>query len=137
VDQKSIQRVVELFQRTLRDQASDNGWHLAGAIGVRVMAGTKALLGMNQWPLSCALELPSIRTAYVSHLYRSLYTALQRQQIPFVCHWGQEHQMTPSDVRAVYGQKADAWCGVRKRLLDGRGQFVFGSAYLESLGLGA
>jgi hypothetical protein len=135
VDHKSIERVVELFQRTLRDQASDKGWHLAGAIGVRVMKGTNALLGMNQWPLSCALELPSIRTTFVSQLYKSLYSALERQGIPYVCHWGQEHQMTAANVRAVYGSKADAWCGVRKRVLDAKGQFVFGSAHLESLGL--
>ncbi len=135
VDHKHIQRVVQLLKKTLHERALDHGQHLAGAMGVRVMAGTKALLGMNQWPLSCAIELPSIRTTFVSELYASLYKAIRDQQIPFVCHWGQEHQMTAADVNAAYGAKADAWRGVRKRLLDAKGQKVFGSTYLEKLGL--
>jgi hypothetical protein len=134
VRQADIRAAMDTIRKTLSDEAG-GGRFLAGAIGVRVMAGTNAHLGMNQWPISCAIEMPSVHTTFTLALYDRLYAALDAKGIGFVCHWGQQHSMTPEHVQDSYGAKADAWRSARKELLSDTGQLVFGSQYLDDLGL--
>jgi hypothetical protein len=135
VDQTNVKRALETIRDELHDLASTNGYHLAGGIGVRIIKGTEALLGMNRWPLTACIELPSIRTSFVHDIYRHIYRALEMKNIEYVCHWGQQHQMTPGHIHSVYGAKATAWKNVRRHLLDATGQWVFGTDHLTTLGL--
>jgi hypothetical protein len=135
VNADDVEIAIRTIRETLRFAALRDSMVLAGALGVRVMAGTKALLGMNMWPFTAAIEIPSIKTPYIQELYRRIYTDLSAK-IRYACHWGQQHQMTPLFVQAMYGQRADAWRESRERLLDGAGRKVFGTPYITQLGLG-
>lgn len=135
VDHANARRALHVLKDQLDKRSHEDGWHHAGLISARVMAGTRAHLGMNQWPLSCAIELPGIRTEYVNKLQRNLYLALSNASIPFVCHWGQEHRMERYQLDAVYGSKVEAWRSARRGLLDQKGLYVFGCDHLHHLGL--
>jgi D-arabinono-1,4-lactone oxidase len=112
------------------------GHHLLGPVAVRFAPKTSSLLGMNQGDMNCYIELPSVRTREVLEIYRAWWDALDRAAIPFGCHWGQLHGMTPERVQRFYGNRAERWRAARDRLLPSRdAQRVFSSPLLAEVGL--
>jgi D-arabinono-1,4-lactone oxidase len=128
-------RMLELLYEVLGSEAR-HGRHLLGPVALRFVPQTRSLLGMSQAPMSCYVELPSIRTHEVLGIYHAFYAALERDGIPFGCHWGQHHGMTPERLARYYGANADRWRAARDRLLPTReARRVFSSALLPEIGL--
>jgi FAD/FMN-containing dehydrogenase len=115
--------------------ADTRGEHLLGAVALRFVPRTHALLGMNIHAFNTFIELPSIRTPEVARLYRACYAELQARGIPFTCHWGQQHELDAAQVAHYFGDRAARWRAARRALLGELGQRVFASADLASLGL--
>jgi hypothetical protein len=100
-------------------QAEGNaGRHLLGALGIRFVPGTAALLGTNIHPMNAYMEFPSLNSSETSTIHQAVWSALTRAGIPFTCHWGQEYGMTPASVRAYFGDRVDRWKAARARLLS-------------------
>jgi hypothetical protein len=128
-------RMLELLYQVLESEAR-HGRHLLGPVALRYVPQTSSLLGMNQGPMSCYVELPSVRTREVLGIYRAFWDALERDGIPFGCHWGQLHGMTAARVDRFYGHNAARWRAARDRLLSTReAKRVFSSALLAEVGL--
>jgi hypothetical protein len=86
--------------------------------------------------MCCYVELPSVRTHEVLGIYRAIWDTLEREGIPFACHWGQLHGMTPDRVGRYYGANAERWRAARDRLLPTpEARRVFSSALLAEVGL--
>lgn len=135
VDQAVLQEALTVIYDVLREEA-DAGHLLLGGIGVRFVPRTEALLGMNVNPMNAYIELPSIRNAEVEGIYLAIWDALEASGLPFACHWGQLHGMTPSRLETYYGDRVDRWKAARGRLLSSEiSRRVFGSPLLADVGL--
>lgn len=116
-------------------EALASGVHFGGAMGIRFTGASSALLAMNTHEPSCFIELPCVRAAQTSKAFDLCAKALSSARIPWACHWGQTHRMSPSSVRAWWGARADDWVRVRNELLDARGRRVFSNPLLAETGL--
>ncbi len=122
---------------TLRAQAKVDK-HLLGAIGVRFIPKTTALLGPNLATMNTYIEFPSLASADISAIYAAVWKALGEKNIPFTCHWGQEYGMDSASVLKYFGvDRVARWKAARVTLLptpEARG--VFTNPMIEKLGLG-
>jgi hypothetical protein len=91
---------------------------------------------MNIHAMNCYIELPSVRTNGTLAVYRGIWDALEAAKIPYTCHWGQLHGMTPARARTYFGARLDAWTSARDTLLGATGKAVFSSPILAEVGLG-
>lgn len=130
-----VRAMLALLYQILESEARE-GRHLLGPVALRFVPETTALLGMSQARMCCYVELPSVRTNEVLGIYRAFWDALERENIPFGCHWGQLHGMTAKRVERFYGQNAERWRAARDRLLPTpEARKVFSSGMLAEVGL--
>jgi FAD/FMN-containing dehydrogenase len=135
VDQRRAHRALDILFEILRERA-DKGEHLLGAVAARFVPKTRALLGMNQSDMSCFIELPSIRNSEVENIYRAFWAALEKDSLPFTCHWGQTHGLDETRLRKYFGANVGLWKTARDRLLpSAEARRVFQSAILGEVGL--
>jgi hypothetical protein len=112
------------------------GRHLLGAVGVRFVPGTTALLGTNARPMNTYIEFPSLNSSQTSAIHQAVWKALATAGIPFTCHWGQEYGMTAASIRAYFGDRIDRWKAARARLLPTpAARAVFTNPLLEAMQL--
>jgi hypothetical protein len=136
VSQSRAHRTLELLYEVLSTQASQ-GEHVLGPVAVRFVPKTKALLGMNIHDMNCFIELPSVRNQEVLHIYKLWWDTLEREGIPYTCHWGQLHGMTPARVIKYFGDRVQRWKDARVRILPSEAaRRVFASPLLAEVGLG-
>jgi hypothetical protein len=134
VNHTDSERALEVIFSVLEEEAK-LGSFLLGAIGVRFVPQTRALLGMNVNPMNTYIELPSIRNDTVLRVYRAVWDGLERANIAFTCHWGQLHALDEANLRGYFGSRFDTWKAARAALLDVTGRRVFGAALLQQVGL--
>jgi hypothetical protein len=115
---------------------ADKGEHLLGAVAVRFVPKTKALLGMSVHDLDAYIELPSVRNSEVEGIFRAFWDSLEREGVPFTCHWGQVHGINPSRLATFFGNHVARWKAARADLLPSAdARRVFGSRLLGEVGL--
>jgi hypothetical protein len=108
-----------------------------GALGVRFVRGSEALLAMNNKKLNCFVELQGIFTNELSALHAAVGKGLRTAGIPYAGHWGQYAMNTPAVVASWWGTKAADWTLARKALLPTAvARKVFASPILAHAGLG-
>jgi len=134
VNQPDLRVAIPLILDTLRT-AADDGHHHLGAIGVRLVRKTDALLGMNIHPISAFIELPSVRNQDAIFVHNRVWTALDARGIRYTCHWGQLHNLTKPRLQVWYGDRLDRWVAAREALLEPKGRTVFRSDLLGDVGL--
>jgi hypothetical protein len=66
---------------------------------------------------------------------RAALAGLRAAGIPHAEHWGKLNQLSAASVRDTYGTDVESWMKARTELLDRDGEYVFGSAFLDRLGL--
>jgi len=121
---------------TLEAQAAANNQFM-GAIGVRFVKGSQALLALNTKSLNCFAELQGLYTDEFELIQTAIGKALESASIPHAGHWGQWRLNTPTIVKRWWGAKADAWVTARERLLPSAvARKVFASPILAPAGLG-
>jgi len=82
--------------------AAANRTFFAGYVSIRFMAGTRAHLGMQQWPQTCAVEVSVVQgvrelPGLIERIYRD---GINAGGLP---HWGQQVDMAgPPDYGGVY-----------------------------------
>lgn len=113
------------------------GEQFMGAIGIRFVKGSSALLAPNARPLSCFLELPGVRTKEIPGIYSACGKALTAQRIPFGCHWGQHLVDIKRCLSTWWGDsQLQAWRAARAQLLTTpTARAVFASPILKTAGI--
>jgi hypothetical protein len=112
------------------------GRHLLGAIGVRFVPRTRALLGMNVAGMNCYMELGSLRNSDIPLIHQACWKALDDAHIPYTCHWGQQHSLNPGHLNAYFGARFERWKAARDRILaTPTAKTVFTAPSLAALGL--
>ncbi len=135
VDHKQAVPALKVILAALQQQAA-LGHHILGALGVRFVKKTNALLGMNIHDMSCYIEVPSLGSPDLSAIQQAVWDALVASKIPYTCHWGQEYGMTASTVSTYFGDRVTRWKNARAKLLPTPEQrAVFCTPILNNTGL--
>jgi hypothetical protein len=135
VDHAHTRAAVQTVMAALRSEAQV-GRHLLGAIGVRFVPATTALLGANIHRMNTYIEFPGLDSGDVTCIHHAVWAALRGAGIPYTCHWGQEHGMDAASVRAFFGDRVDRWRAARERLLaTSEARVVFSTPLLRAVGL--
>jgi hypothetical protein len=135
VDQARAVDAIKVVLGALEAQRQQ-GRHLLGALGVRFVPRTRALLGMNIAPMNCYMELGSLRNNDIPVIHQACWRALDDAKIPYTCHWGQQHALDPAHVRSYFGERVERWKAARERILTTpEAKRVFTSPSLAALGL--
>ncbi|MEM6961378.1 MAG: hypothetical protein AAF550_06490 [Myxococcota bacterium] len=135
VNATDVLRALGAVRHVLRDLDKD-GVYLLGAIAIRFVKGSSALLGMNITDVNAYIELPSIRNEDVEEIvFPRCFDRLRDEQIRFTCHWGQVHDLQRPDLLRYFGRRVGDWSAVRRQLLTQSGLVTFTNPTVRELGL--
>ncbi len=131
----NAQRAVKAIYDALGHE-SDAGRNLLGALAIRFCPPSSAHLAMNIHPMTCFIEMPSIRSPDVASVYARCWAELESAGVPFTCHWGQVHGLTPARVSRYFGDRVSRWKAARALILpDELARDVFATPILADAGL--
>ncbi|MBD0289220.1 MAG: FAD-linked oxidase, partial [Flavisolibacter sp.] len=108
-----------------------------GAVSLRYVKGTVALLGFTKFPVTCVLELDGVDAKVTREFYQKLWNRLEVLQIPFTVHWGKINSLLSAQrVRQMYSEPVvNRWIACRQLLLDANTRKVFTNVFMERVGL--
>ncbi len=130
----SVNALTAIFAGLNAEKA--NGRYLLGALGVRSVPQTNALLGMNIHPNNCYIEIPGLRNAEIPLVHKACWDALDKAKVPYICHWGQLNNLDAGRINTYYGPRVARWKAARAALLTAPNALdVFAAPLLGSVGL--
>ncbi len=124
-----VNRVNDILIR-LNDQSP-----FPGVLAYRYVKQSKATLAFTQFAPTCVVELDGVQSDQTWDFYRTVWTELEAQGIPYTFHWGKINNLDDQKVRNKYPAGRDKWINARNRLLPASSLAVFSSPPLKTLGL--
>lgn len=107
-----------------------------GALAMRYVKGTEALMGFTRFRKSCVMELDGVDSAMARAFYQSICNRLEELSIPYTLHWGKiNSNLTAARIKTMYGANLDKWINVRHELLDLSVRKVFNNEFMARCGL--
>jgi hypothetical protein len=119
-----------VLQRTLRRIG-----HAPAVFACRYVARSPGLLAFTRYARNVVIDIDGVDTAMTRKLMAEGIAALRSAGIEHAEHWGKINQLTASSVRQSYGPDLHRWMGIRRDTLDQTARFIFGSPFLDRLGL--
>ncbi|HSC54620.1 MAG TPA: hypothetical protein VLC98_13405 [Phnomibacter sp.] len=109
----------------------------AGAVALRFVKGTKALLGFTHFEKTCVLEMDGVDSKTSREFFTKMWDKLDELQIPFTMHWGKiNFGLNATRVEKMYGAANIAtWKACRHQLLSADCRKVFTNAFMQQCGL--
>jgi hypothetical protein len=109
----------------------------AGALALRFVRATEALLGFTCFAPTCVLELDGVDSRRSRQFFEQVWHTLEQEGIPYTLHWGKlNYILDRARVRAMYGpDKVGRWLAARSRLLGHATRQVFTSEFVDNCGL--
>jgi FAD/FMN-containing dehydrogenase len=105
------------------------------AFACRYVRASPGFLSFIRAPLCAIADIDGIDSPRTRAVMAEAVRRLRAAGIPHAEHWGKLNQCTAASVRDAYGDDLERWLQVRTNLLDRDGEYVFGSPWLDSLGL--
>ena len=103
----------------------------AGALALRYVKGTEALLGFTHFDKTCIMELDGVDSQLSRTFIQKVWSRLEELDIPFTMHWGKfNFGLTPELVQKMYGDNLAKWKSCRKLLLSEDVQKVFTNNFM-------
>ncbi|PSJ36225.1 FAD-binding oxidoreductase [Allosphingosinicella deserti] len=121
---------LEILQRAMKKVGK-----VPAAFACRYAVKSPGLLAFTRHGRTTIVDIDGIDTVGTRKLMAQAVADLRTQGIPHTEHWGKVNQMTATSVRDAYGDDLEAWMRTRTDLLDRQAEYVFGSAFLDRLGL--
>jgi len=107
-----------------------------GAVALRFVKGTNALLGFTKFPKTCVLEMDGVESKTSRRFFQTLWDRLEELNIPYTLHWGKVNfNLNPERIRKMYGTNVDKWLACREQLLDPATRKVFSNNFMRQCGL--
>ncbi len=108
----------------------------AGALALRYVKGTSALLGFTHFDKTCIMELDGVDSHLSRVFIQKVWSRLEELSIPFTMHWGKFNFSLKTDLlQKMYGDNILKWKACRKALLTDQVQKVFTNSFMEQCGL--
>ncbi|MEM9549205.1 MAG: FAD-binding protein [Bacteroidota bacterium] len=130
----SIDQIWEALT-TLREMFKTHG-PIPALISMRLVKGTKALLGWTNFALTCVLEIDGVQSKKSRALIQKIPAAFDDKGIAYTFHWGKMNPMDDKLVKKMYGNSYDEWIRQRSRLMSEEEGMIFSSDHTIILGLG-
>ncbi|HYI13862.1 MAG TPA: hypothetical protein VEX37_00605 [Thermomicrobiales bacterium] len=119
------------------------GKAFVGYASLRFMGQTRALLGMQQHPVTCAVEVACLKDVSGSQELIDYAVRLAlNPNIGGVLHWGQRNDATEGDIQRLFGDNASptngklgAWREALARITDGGSLDGFSNEFTRRTGL--
>jgi hypothetical protein len=105
------------------------------AFACRYAVASPGLLAFQQFPRSAIIDIDGLEGKSTRRMMAAGVAAMRHASIPHAEHWGKINQLTAQSVRDSYGGKLETWMKARTDLLDREGEYVFGNAFLDRLGM--
>lgn len=105
------------------------------AFACRYAVKSPGLLAFIRYPRTAIVDIDGLNSRATRAVMTRAIANLEADGIPHAEHWGKMNRMTAASVQRAYGADLNAWRAARDAVLDDRGAFVFGSAFLDRLGL--
>jgi FAD/FMN-containing dehydrogenase len=108
----------------------------AGALALRYVKGTEALLGFTHFDKTCIMELDGVDSQLSRIFIQKVWARLQELNIPFTMHWGKfNFGLTPGLLQKMYGNNISKWKSCRNELLSDQVKKVFTNNFMVQCGL--
>jgi hypothetical protein len=108
----------------------------AGALALRYVKGTEALLGFTHFDKTCIMELDGVDSQLSRTFIQKVWSRLEELSIPFTMHWGKfNFNLNPELLQKMYGENIVKWKTCRKSLLSNQAQKVFTNDFMVQCGL--
>ena len=96
----------ELLAFEIRQETE--GEAFVGYISLRFTAQTRALIGMERWPLTCAIEIAGLKDVTgVTELIDFAIALSRDRNFSGILHWGQRNESNVADIKHRFGDGAD------------------------------
>ncbi len=105
------------------------------AFAVRYAAASPALIGFTRFARTAIIDVDGVDMPATRAVMARVVQDVRAAGIDHAEHWGKLNQMTAASLRTAYGPALDEWLAVRAGLLDAGAAHVFGSPWLDALGL--
>ena len=116
--------------------AINKDFPFAGALALRYVKGTDALLGFTHFDKTCIMELDGVDSGLSRTFIRKVWSRLEELSIPFTMHWGKfNFGLTPQLLQKMYGDNVTKWKACRNSLLSENVRKVFTNNFMEQCGL--
>ena len=102
---------------------------------VRYATASPALIGFTRFARTAIVDIDGIDMPRTRAVMARAVADLRTAGIPHAEHWGKLNQMTAASVRDAYGNNLEQWLKIRRDLLDRDGEYIFGSPWLDRIGL--
>lgn len=122
--------VLEIFQSALKKVGK-----APVAFACRYMLKSPGLVAFTRFPRTTVIDIDGIDNVATRKVMAQAIADLRAAGIPHAEHWGKINQMTAASVRDSYREDLEKWMRTRTDLLDRQGEYVFGSAFLDRLGM--
>lgn len=112
------------------------GLAFAGYLSLRFSGPSGALLGMQQWPTSCSIEIAGLKNVSGSQeLIDYASRVALNPNIGGVIHWGQHNDCTPADTARLFSNSIARWRRQLAALTDNGRLHRFSSQFTRRTGL--
>jgi hypothetical protein len=105
------------------------------AFACRYAVKSPGLLAFTRHDRSAIIDIDGLDAPATRKVMVATLADMKAHGIPHAEHWGKINQMTAASVRDAYGSDLESWIKARTDLLDRDGEYVFGSALLDRLGM--
>ena len=104
----------------------------AGALALRFVKGTQAILGFTKFPVTCVLEMDGVESASSRKFFKAIWERLEELNVPYTLHWGKINFILDAErIRNMYGDdKVDTWIKSRHTLLSEPVRKVFTNEFM-------
>ena len=105
------------------------------AFACRYSVESPGLLAFQRFARTAIIDIDGLDGKSTRQMMAAGIAAMRSAGIPHAEHWGKLNQLTAQSVRDSYGPNLEAWMKARTDLLDRDSEYVFGSAFLDRLGM--
>jgi len=107
-----------------------------GALALRFVKGSQALLAFTKFPATCILEMDGVHSDISNNFFQKIWDRLEELNIPYTLHWGKiNFNLNEQRIKNMYGEdKFNTWINCRNQLLDETTRKVFTNGFMQQCG---
>jgi hypothetical protein len=137
IDNKDSKKALDLFIKVVKEEGP-----VPGAMALRFIKASEALLAFTRFPMTCILEMDGIlwkgndNMISIDDFQKKLLEAFTGAGIQFTIHWGKNAAWSfPGLIDYMYGNNDDSWKDYRSALLTKQMADIFSNNFLNAIRL--
>jgi FAD/FMN-containing dehydrogenase len=106
-----------------------------GVIALRYVRKSQALLAFTKYNMTCVIDLDAVDNRVSRQFFRKVWKEFEDQKIPYTIHWGKANELTPEQLKKMYGDDLQTWLSERRKLLGDVACKTFSNPFTDRCGL--